>query len=136
MSTKNSNVLYIITTVVILAIIGFVVINSSNNSPKTADQNSVDNIEFKNEVQYITVKADNGYSPSKTVAKAGIRSKLVVVTEDTYDCSIALMIRSIGYQKVLASTAREEIDLSVPKTGQTIQGVCAMGMYSFKVKFE
>lgn len=136
MNTQNNNLLYIITTVLILAIIGFIVVNSSKDSSKTAANNSVNNIEYKDDIQYITIKADNGYSPSKTVAKANTRSKLVVVTEDTYDCSIALMIRSIGYQKVLASTAREEIDLSVPKAGQTVQGVCAMGMYSFKIKFE
>lgn len=70
----------------------------------------------------------------RTIAKAGIPTKLIIKTDGTYDCSASLVVRSIGYQKVLSQTGEEVIDLGVPKA-QPLQGVCGMGMYNFQVQF-
>ncbi len=93
------------------------------------------NIEIKDGVQYITVDAKGGYWPKVSEAQAGIPTKLVIKTNGTYDCSAALVIRSIGFKKVLAQRGEEIIDLGVPKAGEPLRGVCSMGMYSFQVQF-
>lgn len=93
------------------------------------------NVEVREGVQYITITARGGYSPRVSTAQANIPTKLIVRTNGTYDCSSALVIRSIGYQKILPQTGEEVIDLGVPERG-TIQGLCSMGMYNFKIDFE
>jgi len=97
--------------------------------------NSVKNVEIRDGVQYITINARGGYSPNISRAQANIPTKLVVETNGTYDCSAALVIRSIGYQKILPQTGQEIIDLGTPDVG-TLQGLCSMGMYNFSVNFE
>lgn len=92
------------------------------------------NVEVRDGVQYITITARGGYAPRTSSAKAGIPTKLVVKTNGTYDCSSALVIRSIGYQKILPQTGEEIIDLGTPTAG-TLQGTCSMGMYSFAITF-
>jgi plastocyanin domain-containing protein len=94
----------------------------------------VQNVEIKDGIQYVTINARGGYSPRVSVAQEGIPTKLIVKTNNTFDCSLSLVIRSINYQKILAQTGEEIIDLGIPKNG-TFQGLCSMGMYSFTINF-
>lgn len=92
------------------------------------------NVEVRDGVQYVTVTAKGGYSPRVSTVQADIPTKLIMKTNGTYDCSSSLVIRSVGFQKVLEPEGETEIDLGILKTGQQIQGVCSMGMYSFQIK--
>lgn len=92
------------------------------------------NVEMRDGVQYVVITAKGGYSPKISNAKAGVPTKLVLKTNGTYDCSLAVSIRSIGYQKILSQTGEEIIDLKTPEPGK-IQGLCSMGMYNFTVNF-
>ncbi len=103
---------------------------------KGAQTGSVNNVEVRDGVQYVTIDAKGGYYPNKTIAKAGIPTKLVMKTGGTFDCSAALVIRSIGYQNILPQSGETEIDIGVPKVGEPLQGICGMGMYNFSVEFE
>lgn len=94
------------------------------------------NVEIKDGVQYITINAGGGYSPRVTNAKAGIPTKLIMKTNGAFDCSSSLVIRSIGFQKILPQTGETEIDIGTPEVREPLQGVCGMGMYSFKIDFE
>jgi len=105
--------------------------SESGNSSTEAVQNS----EIKDGIQYVTIDAKGGYSPRVSMAEAGIPTKLIVKTDGTYDCSASLVIRSLGFQKILSQTGEEIIDIGIPKSGQSLQGVCGMGMYSFQVRF-
>ena len=123
----------IIITVALVIGIGIVFFGQSKNNTETGG--SAQNVEIKDGIQYVTVNAKGGYSPKVSTAKAGIPTKLIVKTDDTYDCSASLVIRSVGFQKILAQTGEEVIDLGTPKTGQPLQGLCSMGMYNFAVNF-
>lgn len=108
--------------------------NSRNNTDSSVNQ-AMQNVEIREGVQYVTIEARGGYSPNVSTAKAGIPTKLIVKTNGTYDCSSALAIRSIGYQKILPQTGEEIIDIGVPETGTPLQGTCSMGMYNFVINF-
>lgn len=136
----------IIITLALVIGLGFIFIKSdskstsSNNTVSSSGtQNSspvsVENSVIKDGVQYITIDAKGGYSPRASTAKAGIPTKLVVKTNGTYDCSASLVIRSIGFQKILQNTGEEVIDIGTPKAGVPLQGICGMGMYNFVVNF-
>ncbi|HLP86413.1 MAG TPA: cupredoxin domain-containing protein [Candidatus Paceibacterota bacterium] len=132
-------------TALTIIIIGFFValgiffLGGSNNNNTTGGnmaQEQVQNVEIKDGVQYITVNAKGGYSPRVSNAKAGIPTKLIVRTKDTYDCSLALSVKQANFQKVLSKTGEEVIDLGTPQSGTPIRGVCGMGMYNFVINFE
>ena len=139
----KSNKAAIIIIIVGLALGAIIIFTSgskaggSANTPGTnsASTGGVENSEIKDGVQYITINAKGGYSPRVSTAKAGIPTKLIVKTNGTYDCSAALSIRSVGFQKVLQNTGEETIDLGAPVAGTPVRGVCGMGMYSFIINF-
>lgn len=94
---------------------------------------SVANVVVRDGVQYVTINARGGYSPRTSTITSGIPTKLIVKTNNTYDCSSALVVRSVNYRWMLPASGETEIDLGTPKTGGKIQGTCSMGMYSFAI---
>ena len=127
-----------VSVIIMLALaisIGIVFLGGSKNNTDSTSSQSAQNVQIKDAVQYVTIDAQAGYSPKVSTAKAGIPTKLVIKTNGTYDCSASLVIRSIGYQKILSQTGEEVIDIGTPKAGQPIQGLCSMGMYNFQVQF-
>ncbi len=124
----------IIITVALVIGIGIMFFGQSKNGVSTEGQGSAKNIEIRDGVQYVTINARGGYSPKVTSARAHVPTKLIVKTNGTYDCSSSLVIRAIGYQKILPNTGEEIIDLGTPNSG-TIKGLCSMGMYNFSVNF-
>ena len=114
----------------LFAIVAIGIIFTGGSSSK-----SVQNVEIKDGVQYVTVNAQGGYAPRVSEVKAGIPTKLIMKTKGTYDCSAALVIPAIGFRKILPPVGETEIDLGISKAGETLQGLCGMGMYSFQIKF-
>ncbi len=129
----NKTVSIIIASALVVSI-GIIFFAQSGKNPD-ATTVSEKNVEMRDGVQYITINARGGYSPKTSTADSGVPTKLVVKTNGTYDCSLALVIRSIGYQKMLSQTGEEIIDLGVLQPNSTIQGTCSMGMYNFKLSF-
>lgn len=140
MKNKNALIIIAIGLIISLGIIFLGTSKNSNSDSKTEGKNitqkSVPNTEIKDGVQYITINAKGGYSPRLSTAQAGIPTKLIVKTNGTYDCSASLVVRAVGYQKILPKTGEEIIDLGIPKAGTPIRGVCGMGMYSFEIDFQ
>jgi plastocyanin domain-containing protein len=128
---KNTIISIIISLVLIGGTLYFVSDRSVSSGGELAQSQ---NVEIKDGVQYVTVTAKGGYSPRITQIQSGIPTKLVVKTDGTYDCSASLVVRSVGFQKILKPTGEEVIDLGTPKSGEKVQGVCGMGMYNFQIK--
>lgn len=128
---KTASIIITVTLVIVISIMFF---GYSKNSSELNSE-SVQNVEIKDGIQYITINAKGGYSPKVSTAQANIPTKLIMKTNGTYDCSSSLVIRSIGYQKILPQTGEEVIDLGTPEAG-ALQGLCSMGMYNFAVNFE
>jgi plastocyanin domain-containing protein len=115
--------------------IGIIIFGGSNNDLGTTSVQSSENVEIRDGIQYITIDAKGGYSPRVSSAQSNIPTKLVVRTNGTYDCSAALVIRSVGYQRILPQTGEEVIDIGANLSGESVRGMCSMGMYSFVVNF-
>ena len=130
-----SKIISIIITLGLAIGIGAVLLSDSNKETNLNTNQSGQNVEIKDGVQYITIEAKGGYSPKVSTAKAGLPTKLIIETNSTYDCSSSLVIQSINYQKTLPQTGEEIIDLGIPNANTPLQGTCSMGMYSFLVKF-
>jgi plastocyanin domain-containing protein len=125
----------IIITLGLIVAVGVIFFGGSRNGTDSVSDQTPQNVEIREGIQYVTIKAKGGYSPKVSTVKAGIPTKLIVKTDGTYDCSASLVIRSVGYQKVLPQTGEEIIDLGVPVAGSKLQGTCSMGMYSFVINF-
>lgn len=125
----------IIITLGLVVGIGIIFFGGTKSDTGSVSNQAVQNVEVRDGVQYITIEAKGGYSPRVSTAKAGMPTKLVIKTDGTYDCSSSLVIRSVGFQKILAQTGEEIIDLGTPEAGTPLQGTCSMGMYNFVVNF-
>jgi plastocyanin domain-containing protein len=131
-----NKIVSIIVTLGLIVALGIIFSGGSKPNSNTNITESATNIEVRNGIQYITVNAGGGYSPRVSFAKAGIPTKLIMKTDGAYDCSSSLVINSLGYRKMLPQTGETEIDIGTPEVGVPLQGVCGMGMYSFKVNFQ
>lgn len=85
--------------------------------------------------QVIEITAKHGYSPEMSVVKANTPTILKITTTG-YDCSNALVIPDLHYQARLPVGGTTEIQVPPQPAGTELTGLCGMGMYSFKVKFE
>jgi sulfite exporter TauE/SafE len=72
---------------------------------------------------------NSGYSPKESRAKAGVPILLKLVTDNVTSCSRALVIPSLGVQKVLDQTGVAEIRIEPQISGTRINYSCSMGMY-------
>lgn len=126
----------IISIIISIAIVGGTLyfVSEKSATSESGDVAQSQNVEVKDGVQYVTITAQGGYSPRMSVIQSNLPTKLIVKTNGTYDCSASLVIRSLGFQKILQPTGEEVIDLGTPKFGEIIQGVCGMGMFSFQIK--
>ena len=127
----------IIITVGLVIGIGFMFFGGpSDPRSSTETGQALQNVEVRDGIQYVTIEARGGYTPRVSTAEAGIPTKLIIKTNGTYDCSSALVIRSVNYQKILPPTGEEVVDIGTPVANVPLQGTCSMGMYNFSVDFK
>ncbi len=121
----------IIFTISALLAIGYFAGDSGSETQKNSP---VENVTVTNGVQIVEIKAKGGYQPRNSTAKAGIKTILRITTKGTFDCSSAIIIPSLGVDKILPASGTTEIDLGVQSVG-TLRGSCGMGMYPFSISF-
>ena len=119
--------------IITFGLVGALVVIFVNGSKK--GDGTMENSVIKDGIQYITINAKGGYYPLRSIAKAGIPTKLVMKTNGSFDCSSSLLIRSLNYQKILPQRGEEIIDIGIPKAGEPFTGMCSMGMYNFSIVF-
>lgn len=120
--------------IAVFVIGGAVVFGQADTAPIVPGMR--DNVSIEAGTQVIDIVAKGGYAPKLTTAKADMPTVLRVKTEGTYDCSSAIRIPSLGYSNTMKATGITEVMVPPQKAGSTLQGVCAMGMYSFSITFE
>jgi len=121
---------------VALVLIGGAFIFTRGNA-KPVEQNTVstNNVTIENGVQIVEINAKGGYSPRRSIAKAGVPTVLRVNTNGTFDCSSALRIPSLNISQNLPISGLTDIELPASQTGSLV-GSCSMGMYRFEIVFE
>ncbi|MHB0978080.1 MAG: hypothetical protein ACYC1K_01560 [Minisyncoccota bacterium] len=100
-----------------------------------SNQPNINNVSIVDGKQIIDITARGGYSPRITMAKADMPTVIRMSTKGSFDCSSAVSIPSLGYRANLPPTGTTDIEIGVQKSGSTLQGLCAMGMYNFQIKF-
>lgn len=113
--------LSIIIAAILVGVIGYIAFVKPDSSSSSSSGGTSSNVVVRDGVQYVTVTARGGYRPSTTNIKSGIPTTLIMETNNTYDCSLALVVRSVGYRAMLPASGETEIDLGTPKPGQKIQ---------------
>lgn len=133
-------------TVAIIILLGFSVaglillFSGGRNDPVTTDLDPPIVREgtavVENGVQYVDITARVGYAPRRIVAEKGRDTVIRIHTQNTYDCSSAVVIPSLGYEARLEPTGVAEVPVPAAKAQGTLEGLCSMGMYRFSVIFE
>ncbi len=127
----KSTIISILIAVVLIGGAVFLV-NGKSDAPQGEVKSNVTVVDGK---QIIEIDVKGGYSPRITTAKADMPTIIKMKTSGTFDCSSALTIPSIGYQKNLPQSGITDIEVPAQKVGTNLQGICSMGMYNFSVKF-
>ena len=117
----------------ILIIIGTIVF--SGPTKQAEQKTAVNNVSILDGKQFIDLTAKGGYTPRKSLAKAGLQTTLRVNTSGTFDCSSSIRIPSMDISRILPQTGVTDIDLGTPQLG-TLSGTCGMGMYPFEISFQ
>jgi len=131
-----------IAIIVSIGILGAAIVLSRGSSSErvaattatTRTTSSPNNVTIIDGKQIIEIDARGGYSPRKSIAKAGIPTVIRFNTANTFDCSASVRIPSMGISKLLPQTGATDIDLGTQKAGP-LQGSCGMGMYPFEIEF-
>jgi len=121
--------------IAVLVSIGLIWILTYNSGEKNVPQNGPSVVREENGVQYIHIMARAGYTPNQIQAKANMPTVLEVETKGTYDCSSSINIPQIGYRNGLPPTGVTEIEIPVDMTKDTLNILCAMGMYRATIDF-
>ena len=126
-----------ISVIIVGVLIGGAVVFSSMSSGggQTGAQNA-NNVSVADGKQIVEIGAKGGYSPRISTAKADMPTILRMQTNGTFDCSSGVTIPSMGYRKNLPPSGITDIEIPAQKSGTVLQGLCAMGMYNFQVKFD
>ena len=120
-----------IAIVVAVALVGgALMLSGGSAAPSTSNVSVVDG------KQIVEITAKGRYAPTLTEAKAEVPTVLRINTNGTFDCTSIVRIPAVGYQANLPPTGATDIELPPQKSGATVQGICAMGMYSFNVAFK
>ena len=126
----------IISLIVAAILLGGAVLLADGRSTQTpGPEDTESNVSIVDGTQVIMLSAKGGYSPKVTMAKADMPAVIRVRTNGTFDCSSALTIPSIGYRTNLPPSGETDIAVAPQKVGTTLDGLCAMGMYSFQIRF-
>lgn len=126
---KNNKAIYISIIFVLILIWGAIFLGGKNN------QESKNNVSIVDGKQIIEIGAKGGYSPRTTNAQANIPTVIKMKTNGSFDCSSALVIPSLNYRNNLPLSGETSIEVPAQKPGAKLQGLCAMGMYSFTIDF-
>jgi plastocyanin domain-containing protein len=122
-----------ITTLIIsllaLGMLGFLIFGQKPSPPSVgkALENPTD--------QEISIVARGGYTPNKIQAKANLPAKLILQTQNTFDCSASIVIPKLSFQKLMKPSEKVEVDIPAQNPGTSITGLCSMGMYRFDIDF-
>ncbi|GAA0401784.1 hypothetical protein GCM10009530_62070 [Microbispora corallina] len=86
--------------------------------------------------QVIEVRVLNDeYSPNRIVARANQRTRLVLVTKETTNCTQDFVIPTLSLERVLPATGRTVVDLGVRPPGR-LPFTCAMGEHTGVIIFK
>ena len=84
----------------------------------------------------ITIHVTNSsYEPQVVQAPAGQPLQLKLVTNNTWGCTRAFVIPSLGVQEILPDTGETIIELPAQAAGSTLAYTCSMGMYYGVIEF-
>lgn len=122
---------YLIILIAVVLILGALIFLPAQNGRSGA----VDNVLIENGQQIINIEARGGYWPKTTTAAAGLPTVIKVSTNNTFDCSSALVIPSLNFRQNLPLAGVVEVPVPPQAVGAKIQGLCSMGMYRFDINF-
>ena len=108
---------------------------SNGGTERAQGRATSSNISLENGIQVVSIRAEGGYQPRRSVAQAGLPTVIRFITRGSFDCSSSVRIPSLSVSRQLAQTGSTDIDIGTPQPG-AYKGTCGMGMYPFEVEFK
>lgn len=85
---------------------------------------------IENGVQKITITVNNsGYSPKNLTVQAGIPVELTLISQDSYSCANAFVLKDFGIKTMLQANDQQTFTFT-PESAGKHTFTCSMGMYT------
>jgi plastocyanin domain-containing protein len=117
----------------VMMIGGVLIFKKSDSSPLV--EKDINNVSLVDGIQVVSISAKGGYTPRKSIAKAGVPTIIRFETDNTFDCSLAVRLPELNISQTLPLSGMTDIDIGIPKTS-VFTGTCSMGMYYFEIEFK
>lgn len=121
--------------IIVLLIVGGTFILARENSGGGNKIPQTNNSQIVGGKQIVNIRAKGGYSPIVSAVRANTETILRIETNNTFDCSSAVTIPALNYRANLPMSGIAEIFIPPQNSGTILQGLCAMGMYKFQLRF-
>lgn len=131
MSSQKISLLIILVGIAISSLIFFF---NFGNQKESKGLPPLGNVFIQAGKQTVEITAKGGFTPSASIAKAGVPTVLHITTEGTYDCSSVVSIPELGIRQNLPASGATTIDIGTRPVG-VLNGTCGMGMYPFTIDF-
>ena len=81
-------------------------------------------------VQEVSIEVkSSGYFPKNITLKKGVKTRVILNTNNTGGCARSFTIPSLRLSKILPETGTETVEFTPTKTGPMVFS-CSMGMYT------
>jgi len=120
--------------IILVAVIIFGIFLFTKGEPSVSNVATPNNVTIIDGKQIVEIKAKGGFTPRKSVAKAGLPTILRFNTESTFDCSSSVRIPDLNISKNLPLSGVTDVEILSNQIG-ILKGSCGMGMYPFEVEF-
>ncbi len=134
-SQFDSGNLTVFAVIILVFVIGVVLVFASGESSGKSAPPVSGSTTVENNRQIAKVTAKGGYYPGEITAQPNLPTALQITTDNTYDCSAAFSIPSLGISKMLPLSGLTEIEIPPQSPGTTLLATCSMGMYRLNIKF-
>lgn len=134
---KSHIIIVVIAVFIVAALTLGVQFYKKDNPSSISNSIAWSNVKIIDNKQEITIIAWSArYTPMLTRAKAWLPTTLKIQGKNAYGCESAVRIPQLSYSKNLDSNGSDVVDLWVQNAWSVMNGMCAMGMYNFQIKFE
>ncbi len=126
----------ILLSVVLTIGIFYLLLAGNTNPDSTQLAGGANAVSEENGIQKIKMLARGGYNPNQITAKANVETVLQIETKGTYDCSSAVSIPKLNYNKNLPATGSTKIQIPANMATDALEILCSMGMFRATINFE
>ena len=140
-NNRNTTITIIVVVTLLVLVAGLNILKwapsgtTVSQDTSTVSHEVTSNVKIENGIQLVTIAVGHGYSPTSTMAKSGLPTKILFQWKNAYGCESSIRIPSVQYSKNIEPNGSDMVDIGNQTINTSINILCSMGMYSANIEF-